>query len=50
MEQTAIDKLLASLSGARVLNPLELNEMHFSGRKSVITPSRLKRSGKKQKL
>lgn len=40
--QTDIDRLLADLPGARVLTPLELNEMRFSGRKTVITPSRLR--------
>ncbi len=40
--QTDIDHLLADLPGARTLSALELNEMRFSGRKTVITPGRLR--------
>lgn len=42
--QTKIDQLLSELPGARVLTALELNDMRFSGRKTVITPSRLRKN------
>ncbi len=41
-ENVNIDKLLERLSGSRILTPLELNEIRFSGKKTVITPSRLR--------
>lgn len=41
--QTKIDQLLSQLPGARELTALELNDMRFSGRKTVITPSRLRK-------
>lgn len=41
--QTKISQLLSQLPGARVLTPLELNDMRFFGRKTIITPSRLKK-------
>lgn len=40
-----IEKLLDTLSGARELSPLELNEIRFAGRKTVITPRQLKKKG-----
>ena len=40
--KTDIDRLLADLPGARTLSALELNEVRFSGRKTVITPGRLR--------
>ena len=42
--QTKINQLLSQLPGARELTALELNDMRFSGRKTVITPSRLRKS------
>ena len=49
MDQTQTDKLLKSLTGAKELSPLELNEMRFSGKKTVLTPARLRRSGEKNR-
>ncbi len=43
-----IGELLACLPGSRALDALELNEMRFSGRKTIITPARLKRTGVKK--
>lgn len=40
-----IEKLLDMLPGARELSPLELNEIRFAGRKTVITPRQLKKKG-----
>lgn len=45
--QNKIDQLLSQLPGAWVLTALELNDMRFSGRKTVITPSRLRRHSTK---
>ena len=47
--QTKINQLLSQLPGTRELTALELNDMRFSGRKTVITPSRL-RKGKTKSL
>ena len=41
--QDKIKKLLAGLPRAVEMTPLELNDMRFSGRKTVITPAELKR-------
>lgn len=38
-----LDELLSQLPGARQLTALELNDIRFSGRKTVITPSRLRK-------
>ncbi|MBD5369828.1 MAG: hypothetical protein HDR80_01605 [Bacteroides sp.] len=43
--QDRIKKLWDGLPGARKLTPLELNEVRFAGRKTVITPRRLKKKG-----
>ena len=43
MDKVNIDKLIATLPGASVLTPLDLNEMRFSGKKTVLTPKNLKR-------
>ncbi len=42
-----LNSLLAQLPGSRALSALELNDIRFSGRKTVITPGRLKSSRRK---
>lgn len=37
-----IDNIINKLEGARKLTPLELNEIRFSVRKTVITPKKLR--------
>ncbi|MDE5567707.1 MAG: hypothetical protein K2K00_02250 [Muribaculaceae bacterium] len=43
MEKTNnIDNIISNLDGARKLTALELNDMRFSVRKTVITPKKLR--------
>ncbi len=46
---TGLDEIIASLHDARRLSLLELNEMRFSGKRTVITERRLKNASKKKK-
>lgn len=45
---TLFAPLIESLDGVKVLTPLELNAMRFSGKKTIITEARLRRSIKKK--
>lgn len=42
MDKAKIDMIMKKLSGARQMTALELNDMHFSGKKTVLTPERLR--------
>lgn len=43
MEKTSnIDNIISKLDGARKLTALELNDIRFSVRKTVITPKKLR--------
>lgn len=44
MENDRITDLLARLTEARKLSALELNNMRFSGKKTIITEARLKKT------
>ena len=37
-----IDNIISKLEGVRKLTPLELNDIRFSVRKTVITPKKLR--------
>ena len=41
-KEEVIEKLSEAIPGLRRLTPLEFNEVRFSGRKTVITPRRLR--------
>lgn len=42
MDNPRIDNIINQLEGARKLTALELNDIRFSERKTVITPKRLR--------
>lgn len=46
--QDKIAALVADIPGARLMTALELNDMRFSGRKTVITPALLRQMAKKK--
>lgn len=48
MDNPELDKLVASMPGTKILTPLELNEMRFSGKKTVLTEARLRAVKKKK--
>lgn len=42
-----LDAVIASIDGATRLSPLKLNEMRFSGKRTVITERRLRNASGK---
>ncbi len=49
MQDKSLQDIISSIAGARQLSALELNEMRFSGNRTVITERRLKNASPKHK-
>lgn len=49
MDNPELDNLIASMPGTKILTPLQLNDMRFSGKKTVLTETRLRAIRKNNK-